>query len=210
MSSFWNAPKTDKDSAAPEKYGEDGLSPWMSPPNAAAAPADTDQYFPAEEPSSSAFDAPRPASSAAATRNVLNSDVSVVGTLRFTDDLLVDGSVEGEITSDGVLTVGANAVILAGEKNKVAVRTKSAIIHGRVTGDVVVSDRVELAQTAELVGDITAARIAIQEGAVFVGHCQVGNVTPMPTPPAQPKRSKRTAAHDDTPNLLDDAGNLLG
>lgn len=206
MSSFWNTPKPEKDSAAPQPFADDELSPWMNPVGGEPARADeADKYLAGEEKPGSAFESPSPAGPASnsATRNVLNSDVTVVGTLRFTDDLLVDGSVEGEITSDGVLTVGANAVIQAGEKNKVAVRTKSAIIHGRVTGDVVVSERVELASTAELVGDITAARIAIQEGAVFVGHCMVGNVTAMPTPPVQPKRSsKRTQVVDDTPNLL--------
>lgn len=139
----------------------------------------------------------------ASSHNVLNSDVTVVGTLRFTEDLLVDGTVEGEITSEGVLTVGKNATIQAGEKNKVAVRTKSAIIHGRVIGDVVVTDLVELSESAELVGDVTAARISIQDGAVLMGHCSVGKATVMPTP-SVPKRTgaKRAAVQDDTPNLL--------
>ncbi|MBQ2869562.1 MAG: polymer-forming cytoskeletal protein [Akkermansia sp.] len=139
----------------------------------------------------------------ATTRNVLNYDVSVVGTLRFTDDLLVDGSVEGEITSDGELTVGANASIQAGEKNKVAVRTQSAIIHGKVVGDIVVTDRVVLASTAELVGDVTAAKISIEEGAVFVGHCRVGNpaVVPAPAAPA-PKKAAARASRSADANLL--------
>lgn len=207
MSTFWNSQKNDvKDTPAPQPFGEEEISPWMSPhPVTPLSEGEEDKYLGTPEPHSGSREGGAAQMEGGATRNVLNSDVTVVGTLRFTDDLLVDGTVEGEITSDGVLTVGANAVIQAGEKNKVAVRTKSAIIHGRVTGDVVVTERVELASTAELVGDITAARIAIQDGAVFVGHCQVGNATAMPTlPTAQPKRSaKRTPAHDETPNLLD-------
>lgn len=207
MSNFWQ--KSDnKDSATPQPFGDDDLSPWMNPTTPEPAkPTDADKYLAGNESTPAPFDGAAPAgATSSATRNVLNSDVTVVGTLRFTDDLLVDGSVEGEITSDGVLTVGANAVIQAGEKNKVAVRTKSAIIHGRVTGDVVVTERVELASTAELVGDITAARLAIQEGAIFVGHCTVGNVSAMPAPvQQQPKRSsKRATVEDEEPkNLLD-------
>lgn len=207
MTNFWNTQKSDpKESPASQPYGDDELSPWMTPPTGGepSSAADGDKYLQSDDSKPAPFEGGSSAPAlSGATRNVLNSDVTVVGTLRFTDNLLVDGSVEGEITSDGELTVGANAVIQAGEKNKVAVRTKSAIIHGRVTGDVVVSERVELTSSAELVGDITAARIAIQEGAVFVGHCMVGNVTAMPTPPAQTKRSsKRAAVQDDTPNLL--------
>ncbi len=146
------------------------------------------------------------ANTSVASRNVLNSDVSVVGILRFTDDLLVDGSVVGEITSDGELTVGSNATIQAGEQTKVAVRTRSAIIHGHVTGDVVVTDRVELSATAELVGDVTASKISIQEGAVFIGHCMVGVATGNAAPasatvmPKKPKTSKAPATTDN--NLL--------
>ena len=202
---IWNTQKTDnKDNVSPQPFNDDDVSPWMSPSGASSpsTASDADKYLSSDAPKSPTYDGGSPVVSGS-TRNVLNSDVTVVGTLRFTDDLLVDGSVEGEITSDGELTVGANAVIQAGEKNKVAVRTKSAIIHGRVTGDVVVTERVELASTAELVGDITAARLAIQEGAVFVGHCTVGNASAMPAPVAQTKRStKRATAEDDTPNLL--------
>lgn len=178
---------------------------WATPTPQPAAPMPVDAgYFGAEETAASPFEMGGPSPMApATTRNVLNYDVSVVGTLRFTDDLLVDGSVEGEITSDGELTVGANASIQAGEKNKVAVRTQSAIIHGKVVGDIVVTDRVVLASTAELVGDVTAAKISIEEGAVFVGHCRVGNpaVVPAPAAPA-PKKAAARATRSADANLL--------
>ncbi len=193
--------------APPRKPGVPGAAPAPSPFDDAAVPSDwstpaaqpaVDEqqggYFGDAEAAASPFEGPAVATSApSVTRNVLNSDVSVVGILRFTDDLLVDGSVEGEITSDGVLTVGANASIQAGEKNKVAVRTKSAIIQGRVTGDVVVTDRVELTATAELVGDVTASKISIQEGAVFIGHCMVGAATAMPAAPKKTAKPVKTA-----------------
>ncbi len=181
---------------------------WASPVQQPAAPMPADAgYFGAEEMTASPFDSAAAMPAAGPTRNVLNYDVSVVGTLRFTDDLLVDGSVEGEITSDGVLTVGANASIQAGDKNKVAVRTQSAIIHGKVVGDIVVTDRVELAATAEVVGDVTAAKISIQEGAVFVGMCRVGNpaVIPATATPAPKKAAARAPKSGDDASL-----NLLG
>lgn len=142
---------------------------------------------------------------AVSSHNVLNSDVSVKGIIRFTDDLLIDGYVEGEITSDGVLTVGENATIEAGESNKVAIKTQSAIIRGRVTGDVEVTDRVDLSSSAVLVGNVKASKISIQEGATFVGYCNVGDtagLTPQPAPaPSTPARKKSAAKADA--NLLD-------
>ena len=188
--------KSDTQQAPTSSFGEPGLAPeWGAAPQEATVP---ESYFGSSD--SSFGSTASGGASAVSTRNVLNSDVSVVGVLRFTDDLLVDGSVEGEITSDGVLTVGVNAAIQAGEKNKVAVRTRSAIIHGRVTGDVVVSDRVELTSTAELVGDVTASKISIQEGAVFIGHCMVGVASagvPAPTPTKKGKSGASKATTDD-------------
>lgn len=196
--------------AGASPYAENDVpDEWASPVQQPAAPVPAETgYFGAEEVSASPFDMGAPAPVATGTtRNVLNYDVSVVGTLRFTDDLLVDGSVEGEITSDGVLTVGANASIQAGDKNKVAVRTQSAIIHGKVVGDIVVTDRVELAATAEVVGDVTAAKISIQEGAVFVGMCRVGNpaVIPATATPSPKKAAARAPKSEDEASL-----NLLG
>ena len=182
-----------------------GLAPeWGAPvgtePQGTGAP---ESYFAGAD---SGFDvgAAGLEASAVSTRNVLNSDVRVVGVLRFTDDLLVDGSVQGEIESEGVLTVGVNAVIESNDKNKVAVRTRSAIIHGRVTGDVVVSDRVELTSTAELLGDVTASKISIQEGAIFNGYCRVGEPTGA-TLAAAPAPTKKTKGSVKAPsdNLLD-------
>ena len=202
-------PKKPND-VAPQQptFGQcDDLSPWGAPPQQPVVGGSDLGSGTFGEPEPMGYEEPvapvAPAPVPGATRNVLNSDVSVVGILRFTDDLLVDGSVEGEITSDGELTVGANASIQAGEKNKVAVNTQSAIIHGKVVGDIVVTDRVELAATAEVVGDITAAKISIQEGAVFVGMCRVGSpaVAPAPAAAPAPKKVARAPKSDDA-NLL--------
>ncbi len=102
------------------------------------------------------------------TRNVLNSDVEVVGALKFQDDLLIDGVVEGEISSEGTLTIGQNARIQA------EIKTKAVVIHGKVVGNITVSDRVELKATAELVGDIQAASLSVESGAIFIGRSTVG------------------------------------
>lgn len=194
--------KTDSTPAPAPAYDPEVPTDWQAPGAQNTEPAVQGGFFNQQaDPTPSPFGAaPAVSPSAVTTRNVLNSDVAVVGVLRFTDDLLVDGSVEGEITSDGELTVGANATIQAGGQTKVAVRTKSAIIHGRVSGDVVVTDRVELASTAELVGDVTASKISIQEGAVFIGHCMVGvasaSAVPSPAAAKKPKTTKTPVNND--------------
>lgn len=122
----------------------------------------------------------------AATRNVLSSDVEIKGSVKFTNDLVVDGKIEGEISSDGNLTVGENARI------KAEVKTATVIVYGKVHGNLTATDRVELKASAEVVGDIKAKTLAIEAGAIFVGKSTVG--TPAAAPQGQSPAPAATPA----------------
>ena len=101
------------------------------------------------------------------TKNILGADVEIKGTIKFQGDMIIDGKVEGEITSPGVLTVGENAEI-RGE-----IKTKSCTVLGKVHGNIIVEERCELKTRAVLMGDLKAARLMIEEGATFVGKSEV-------------------------------------
>ncbi len=181
-------------------------SPTDTTPSDAPAPTPFSPFVEPEPSFAPQETAPavQSASSMAGSRNVLNSDVSVKGILRFSEALLVDGVVEGKITSDGALTVGTNATITADAKDQTAIATKSVLIEGKVTGNVEVTDFVELAATAELVGDITAKRLIIKDGAVFIGRSTVGvaSAQPLPKPAAKPAGKVKPAAADSNMDLL--------
>ena len=115
-----------------------------------------------------------------ATRNVLSSDVEIKGTVKFTNDLVVDGKIEGEIFSDGNLTVGENARI------KAEVKTATVIVYGKVHGNLTATDRVELKSSAEVVGDIKTKTLSIEAGAIFVGKSTVGTPAQAPAQAAAP------------------------
>jgi len=102
------------------------------------------------------------------SKNILSSDVEITGTLKFSNDLIIDGKIDGEVSSDGDLTVGENASI------KGDIITRSVTVFGKVNGNITVSDRCELKQNAELIGDIKAGKLAIEEGATFMGSSAVG------------------------------------
>jgi cytoskeletal protein CcmA (bactofilin family) len=112
--------------------------------------------------------------SAGATRNVLSTDVEIKGTVKFTNDLVVDGKIEGEIASDGNLTVGENARI------KAEIKTATVVVYGKVHGNINATDRVELKASAEVVGDIKAKTLSIEAGAIFVGKSTVGTPANLP------------------------------
>ena len=102
-------------------------------------------------------------------KDVLSSDVEIKGSIKFQKELLIDGKVEGEINSDGVLTIGENADI-RGE-----IKTKSITVYGRVQGNITVAERCELKSRCTLQGDLKAARLVIEEGATFNGKSEVAS-----------------------------------
>jgi cytoskeletal protein CcmA (bactofilin family) len=100
-------------------------------------------------------------------KDILSSDVEIKGSIKFQKELLIDGKVEGEINSDGVLTIGENADI-RGE-----IKTKSITVFGKVQGNITVAERCELKAKCTLQGDLKAARLVIEEGATFIGKSEV-------------------------------------
>src|SRR5246127_5374690 len=104
-------------------------------------------------------------------KDILSSDVEIKGSIKFQKELLIDGKVEGEINSDGVLTIGENAD-LRGE-----IKTKSITVYGKVQGNITVGERCELKSRCTLQGDLKAARLVIEEGATFIGKSEVTSGT---------------------------------
>ena len=101
------------------------------------------------------------------SKNVLSSDVEIKGSIKFINELTIDGKVEGEINSPGVLIVGENADI------KGEIKTKSVTVLGKVHGNITVEERCELKSHAVLYGDLKATRLVIEDGATFVGKSEV-------------------------------------
>ena len=97
----------------------------------------------------------------------LSRGVSIKGSVKFLNELLIDGEVEGTIDSTGTLTVGEHAHI-RGE-----IRTKSVKVRGTVEGNVFVTERCELQAGCTLHGDIEAPRLMVDENATFFGSAKV-------------------------------------
>ena len=94
--------------------------------------------------------------------------VLIKGELSGSEDLYLDGEVEGTIELDhNSLTVGPNGRIRA------HINAREVIIHGKVDGNIHGIDRVELRRSAVLVGDITTQRVSIEDGAFFKGSIDI-------------------------------------
>ena len=96
------------------------------------------------------------------------SDAKIEGTIKFGQAMRIDGKVDGKIITDkGELVVSETGIV------KATVEVKSAVIEGRVEGNITASDKVQLKQKANLIGNLKAKTLVIEQGVVFVGHCNV-------------------------------------
>jgi cytoskeletal protein CcmA (bactofilin family) len=105
---------------------------------------------------------------------VLSRGVSIKGSIKFENELVIDGEVEGNIQSGGMLTVGENARIQGD------IRTRSVRVRGTVEGNIVVTERCELQAGSALHGDIKAPRLVVDENATFLGSAKVGTEKSLP------------------------------
>ena len=130
----------------------------------------------------------------------IGKSVVVKGELSGSEDLIVDGEVEGSITLRGQsLTVGPNGRVRAN------IEARNVIVHGRVDGDIHATDRVDLRKSAALSGDISTARISIEDGAFFKGGIDIQKPEP-----AGKVEAEATGGGRGNSGARLDAGNAAG
>ena len=94
----------------------------------------------------------------------IGKSVVICGEVKGSEDLIVDGRVEGTVSlSESRLTIGPNAHVAAD------LSAKDVLILGHLQGNVVASGRVELRAGCVVEGDIRALRLAVEDNAVFRG-----------------------------------------
>jgi cytoskeletal protein CcmA (bactofilin family) len=93
----------------------------------------------------------------------------IKGQISGNEDLDVEGKVEGPMQlDDGKLTVGTGGNLTGG------VTAREIIIHGTLTGNLQVKDRLEIKSHGSVVGNVVTERILIEDGAHFKGSIEIG------------------------------------
>jgi cytoskeletal protein CcmA (bactofilin family) len=100
----------------------------------------------------------------------LGSSLRVRGEITGTEDLVIDGSIEGSIQLDkGKLTIGPTAKVMAG------IRARDVVVHGYVKGNVQANGKIEIRKDGSVIGNLTTAQIMIEDGANFKGSIEIDN-----------------------------------
>ena len=149
----------------------------------AAPPAST----PAAAPAAPVGAAPSAEPRAQIGRDMVNIGKSVVikGELSGSEDLTIEGQVEGRIDlKDHLLTIGPNGKI------KAEVFAKAVVVLGEVTGNVTASEKVDIRDNGSVDGDIASPRVAIAEGAHFRGSVDMQRQGAAKPQQGQPQQAK--------------------
>jgi cytoskeletal protein CcmA (bactofilin family) len=100
-------------------------------------------------------------------RAFLDKGCKVNGKVSFDGPARIDGQVEGEISGSDTIAIGESAVVNA------QVRAETVVIAGKIAGDVIAGQRLEIQPSARVVGNLTTPVLVIHEGALFKGHCSM-------------------------------------
>jgi cytoskeletal protein CcmA (bactofilin family) len=133
------------------------------PPAVSPATGPASSVTPFSVPSGS-----RSSGSTARSSARLGSSLQIKGHITGTEDLQIDGKVEGSITLRGhQLTVGSTAQLNS------EIHAAEVVVYGKVVGNVHARDRVDVKTDGSVVGDISTARISIEDGAHFKGRIEI-------------------------------------
>ena len=98
----------------------------------------------------------------------LGSSLQIKGHITGTEDLQIDGKVDGPISLRGhELIVGPTAQLTS------EIHARGVVVYGKVTGNLHARDRVDVKTDGSVVGDISTARISIEDGAQFKGRIEI-------------------------------------
>jgi cytoskeletal protein CcmA (bactofilin family) len=110
----------------------------------------------------------RPGSPIARNLSFLGPSLEIKGRISGEEDLQIDCKVEGPIALQGQKLIAGRSAQLHSE-----IAAREVVVYGKIQGNVRAQDRVEIKKDGSVLGDITTARISIEDGAYFKGRIEI-------------------------------------
>jgi cytoskeletal protein CcmA (bactofilin family) len=149
----------------PEAPAKSSLPQQLSRPSVTSTSATP---YPGEVKNMAPSDSTYPTTTSSGNMARLGASLHIKGEITGNEDLQIDGSVEGLVQlDDRKLTVGASARVTAD------LIAREVIVYGNVKGNLRARDRIEIKKDGSVVGDLTTARIMIEDGAYFKGSIEI-------------------------------------
>ncbi len=121
----------------------------------------------------------------ASGKAIIGKNARVKGRVHGSQDLTIEGRVEGEVTIDGDVTVESSGLVAAN------INAHVIVVRGAIKGDLIGSEAVRLEEGARVVGDLRAPRVAIAPGALVRGYVQTAQNGKVEAPARRPAAVSR-------------------
>lgn len=158
------------------------MAMWKQQPSAPDSVPEFHSNSPAFEPASAG---PAPVSRSTpqpsrAEHSIFTNGITVRGEISGPEAIYVDGTIEGQISIPGErVTVGPNGLVSATSQTP-CITAREIIVLGTVRGNMVATDRLEIRTNGSVMGDVSTARIKIEDGSYFQGAIQIREAAPSP------------------------------
>lgn len=142
-------------------------------------PPPSGKDFSVSEPPKAKFGNAASSGSGTGRQAIIGGSLVIEGNIKGSEDLLIEGKVNGDVSlPNHAVTVGASGEV------KATIRASSIIVDGRVEGDLIGDDQIEIRQSGYVFGNIVAPRVGLEDGAQFKGNIDMSskpksNVTPV-------------------------------
>ena len=137
---------------------------------------------------------PVKSSSAPIEQATIGRSLVIKGEISGAESLFVDGRIEGTVNiPEHRVTVGRNGVVTAD------VNAREVVIMGKVHGNIICSDRLDIRSEGSVTGDVVVQRISVEDGAFLKGSVQVQAAEPrskQPQQPAKPAEAPKATVND--------------
>jgi len=112
--------------------------------------------------------------------SIIGKGTNVEGTINIDGATRIDGTVTGKLIANDTVTIGPTGIV------KAEIKARSIVVGGRVEGNLIASEKVELQAKSELIGDITSKSLLVEHGAIFHGSSKMKDSGPSSAPPKPP------------------------
>jgi cytoskeletal protein CcmA (bactofilin family) len=110
------------------------------------------------------------------TLSLVGAGTTIEGKVKTDGSMRIDGRVVGDVTAKANVTIGGTGVVEG------TVSAANIALAGRVQGTLIASEKLVLENKSVMRGDIRAAKLVVDEGAVFDGQCAMSSPAPAATP----------------------------
>jgi cytoskeletal protein CcmA (bactofilin family) len=154
---------------------------WKPTQTGSSSPHTVPEPSRPQPPAPASFETSRTAAPSTADQATIGKGLLIKGDISGSESIFIDGKVEGSINLPGNrVTVGKNGQVAA------SITAREIVVLGKVRGNVSATDRVDIRAEGSLSGDVSAARISIEDGAFFKGGIDIRKPDAKPVPAAPP------------------------